>query len=69
MIEIDDAPALIVQWQTLHHEWLHAVLHDHGLEFGPFEEALIDTVATSLVALWLSGDVPPSSTPPPKMRA
>lgn len=58
VIEIDDAPILLVRWQTLHHEWLHTVLHDHGFDLGPFEEPVIDTIATALVALWLSGVVP-----------
>lgn len=58
-IEIDPAPILLMQWQTLHHEWLHSVLHDHGFDLGPFEEPVIDTIATALVALWLARDVPP----------
>lgn len=71
VIELDTAPALLVQWQTLHHEWLHSVLHDHGFELGPFEEPVVETVATALIALWLSGAVPPvaSAAAPPKMRA
>ena len=61
-IDIDTGPLLLMQWQTLYHEWLHSVLHDHGFDLGPFEEPVIDTIATALMAWWLA-DQSPSSAP------
>jgi len=52
-IDIDTGATLLVQWQTLHHEWLHAVLCDNGLDLGVYEEPVIDTIATAILSRWL----------------
>jgi hypothetical protein len=61
VIEVEAGVGLVLQWQTLHHEWVHSVLDDHGIDLGVIEEIVVDTLATSLLASWLHH--PPAQNP------
>lgn len=50
VIELEAGASLVTQWQTLHHEWIHSVLDDHGFALGVLEEPIIDTLATAILA-------------------
>ena len=57
VIEISARATPVMQWQTLHHEWVHVVLGDAGLHnVFPEEqqEVICDLIATARVAEMLA---------------
>ncbi len=52
-IEISAEATPVMQWQTLYHEWIHAVLADAGLHNAfseEHQEVIADVIATARVA-------------------